>query len=310
VTPFHRGEQAAQERLGVRDQLELHGRRVIRDFMPEQHRAFFAELPFVVVGSLDREGQPWASLLPGPPGFASSLDPRHLDLRAAPLAGDPLADNLAVGAPLGVLGIQPSTRRRNRMNGTIDALAAGRASVRVRQSFGNCPKYIQARTVQFVEGPLDPPVVSRTDRLDPAMRALAGVADTFYLASSFDPADPAGGVDVSHRGGKPGFVRVDGNTLTVPDLIGNFYFNTIGNLLVHPRAGLLFIDFARGDRLHVAADAEIVWQGPEVDRHAGAQRLLRFHVREVRSVAGPLPLRFGPPSLSPFLGGDAGATSG
>jgi len=121
----------------------------------------------------------------------------------------------------------------------------------------------------------------------------------------------AGGVDVSHRGGKPGFVRVDDDgTLTMPDLAGNFFFNTLGNIAVNPRAGLLFIDFDNGDLLYLAVNAEIVWHGPEVRAFEGAQRLLRMHVTAMRRVEASLPLRWGPASLSPVLAAQAiGRTS-
>ena len=56
-SPFHRGEQKIQTRLGVRDKMEALGRRVIRDFMPEQHQEFFAQLPLLMVGTVDACGR-------------------------------------------------------------------------------------------------------------------------------------------------------------------------------------------------------------------------------------------------------------
>jgi hypothetical protein len=79
----------------------------------------------------------------------------------------------------------------------------------------------------------------------------------------------------------------------VPDFIGNFLFNTLGNLLVHPAAGLLFIDFERGDLMWLQAQGEVVWDGEEVSAYAGAQRLLKLRITGGRRVAGALPLRFG-----------------
>jgi uncharacterized protein len=85
-------------------------------------------------------------------------------------------------------------------------------------------------------------------------------------------------------------------------IAGNFFFNTLGNLTVNPRAGLLFIDFATGDLLYLTVDAEIIWEGEEVDAFEGAERLLRFRVREARRVTDSLPLRWGEARLSPVLG--------
>ena len=83
---------------------------------------------------------------------------------------------------------------------------------------------------------------------------LYEAADTFFVAS----AHPRRGTDVSHRGGDPGFVRMlDDHTLRVPDYAGNSMFNTLGNLHVNPRAGLLFVDFDRWRTLQLTGTATI-----------------------------------------------------
>ncbi|UUZ65065.1 pyridoxamine 5'-phosphate oxidase family protein [Polaromonas sp. P1-6] len=304
---FHEGERAVQERVGVRDRLAQLGPRVIRDFMPDQHREFFGQLPFVIAGTVDSNGQPWASVLAALPGFIRSPDPQQLLLPARPLPADPLQDTLANGAAIGLLGIEPHTRRRNRLNGVVQGLSDAGFSVQVSQSFGNCPKYIQAREPVYVDGPhSSKPAVHKGAQLDEAARRMIEAADTLFIATAYADdrvdAGPAGGVDVSHRGGKPGFVRVDvDGTLTMPDFLGNFFFNTLGNIAVNPRAGLLFIDFDSGDLLYLAVTAEIVWEGPELQAFAGAQRLLRFKVQAMKRVEASLPLRWGPAELSPVL---------
>jgi predicted pyridoxine 5'-phosphate oxidase superfamily flavin-nucleotide-binding protein len=324
---FHAGEQAVQTRAGMRERLEPVGHKLIRDFMPEQHRELFEALPMLIVGSLDARRRPWASALVGRPGFLRSPDPRTLRVHARPLRGDPLEAQLAVGAPLGLLGIELATRRRNRMNGVVFDATPGAFSVRVQQSFGNCPKYIQARTESWVAAPESfyaPRALEREGRtLSAEATALIRRADTFFIASANPDAatatgDASRGVDVSHRGGRPGFVRVtdasEGTVLTVPDFEGNYLFNTLGNLALDPHAGLLFVDFERGDLLGLTGEVEILWDGPEVDAFAGARRLLRLRIQEGWSVAGALPLRFSRPKPSPHLEGtgrwdEAGATT-
>lgn len=305
ASTFHEGEIALQERAGSRAKLAEIGPRVIRDHMPDQHREFFSQLPFVLVGTVDAQGQPWASVLAGEPGFVTSPDPRLLVVRARPLAHDPLAGNLAEGAAIGLLGIEPHTRRRNRLNGRVTGRHAGGFDVEVGQSFGNCPKYIQARRPEFVSTVDEPRPAQLLAALDPAARGLLAHADTFFIATAHPQAGrgdaPALGVDVSHRGGKPGFVRVEGAALTVPDFIGNAFFNTLGNLAVNPRCGLLFMDFDTGDLLHVQARAEIVHEGPDVEAFQGAQRLMRFHVESALRLPAALPLRWGVAELSPVL---------
>lgn len=307
---FHEGERAVQSRVGaaVRARMAEIGPRVIRDFMPDQHREFFEQLPFVVAGTVDAAGQPWASVLAQPPGFIHSPDARHLLLRAQPLAGDPLQGTLVDGAAIGLLGIEPHTRRRNRMNGIVRGTDASGFAVELSQSFGNCPKYIQAREPVYVERPTSSagPVVHASAQLNDAARRMIEQADTLFIATAYagdgEQAGRAGGVDVSHRGGKPGFVRVEADgTLTVPDFVGNYFFNTLGNLVVNPRAGLLFIDFDTGDLLYLAVTADIVWDGAQVQSFAGAQRLMRFKVQSMRLVESSLPLRWGEAELSPVL---------
>jgi predicted pyridoxine 5'-phosphate oxidase superfamily flavin-nucleotide-binding protein len=312
AAPFHAGERALQAQAGSREQMAVAGPRVIRDYMPDQHREFFAQLPFVVVGSLDATLQPWASVLAAPAGFAHSPDAAHLRIDALPAAGDPLAAQLAEGAPLGLLGIEPHTRRRNRMNGTVESLDATGFMLQVQQSFGNCPRYIQAREPVFMPTRTGNASVQWLDALDLDAQRLIGSADTLFIATAYPDEAAAGdeadarshGVDVSHRGGRPGFVRVDeGGVLTVPDFNGNRFFNTLGNLLAHPRAGLLFIDYDNGELLHVAATAQIVLDGPELAEFEGAERLLRLHVEHALRRPVALPLRWGDAQLSPHLAG-------
>ena len=305
---FHEGERAVQARAGVRERLRQLGPQVIRDYMPEQHRQFFTQLPFLLAGSTDAHDQPWVSVLVGKPGFVSSPAERRLRIQARPLAGDPLSPGwpgrrsggIAPGMAIGLLGIEPHTRRRNRMNGVVDAIDAGGFEVTVQQSFGNCPKYIQARKPEYLpaRATQHAAAVQEASRLDLAARALVQRADTFFIAS----AHPSGAVDVSHRGGPPGFLRIrDDGLLVVPDYAGNNFFNTLGNLVVNPRAGLLFIDYETGDCLHLAVRATIDWDPVETAAVAGAKRLLRLEVIRVRRVQAWLPLRWGRVEMSPHL---------
>ena len=294
ASPWHAGERLLQTRIGVAERMAQIGPKVIRDYMPDQHRAFFAQLPFVVMGTVDAQGDPWAGVLEGEPGFAVSPDPHTLSVAAAPDADDPLRAGLNLGQPVGLLGIELHTRRRNRMNGRVAAWDGQRFDVAVTQSFGNCPQYIQARDFSFSRPPSLRVATAQaeTSQLDDAARALIRASDTFFVASYVDSDVGGRAVDVSHRGGKPGFVRVDGNVLTIPDFSGNRFFNTLGNLTANPRAGLMFIDFERGDVLQVSGRAEVVLDSPEIQTFAGAERLWRVHVRRVVRRPGALALRW------------------
>lgn len=292
-SPFHSGEIELQRKLGVAERMEKFGRQVIRDFMPDQHRTFFAQLPFLVAGTVDAAGDVWATLIAGQPGFAQSPDPRLLTIAAALDPADPALSGLAQGRAIGLLGIELDTRRRNRMNGTIAALEETGLSIAVEQSFGNCPQYIQTRSWHMADPDpaADPP--EHLDALDPAARAMIEAADTFFVASYVDLPGGQRQVDASHRGGKPGFVRIDAEgTLTIPDFAGNLHFNTLGNLLANPRAGLLFVDFATGDMLHLTGETAVILDSPDIAAFQGAERLWTFTPRKLVRRRAALPLRF------------------
>jgi hypothetical protein len=282
-------------------QTDRQGRAVIRPAFPAQHAAFYAQLQTLYVGGVDDSGQPWATVLcaaDGTPGFATCPDARTLRCAAAPGADDPLAACLSrPGAALALLGLEHHTRRRNRANGRLAArLPGGGFDMRLQQAFGNCPQYIAARvfTPASPAPPAPPPEAApaapaplRSGALSSDAAALVAAADTCFIATAARPddaSDPTAGCDVSHRGGRPGFVRVSadgggGQRLEMPDFAGNGHFNTLGNLALEPRCGLLFIDWASGDVLHVAGEAAVLWDGPAVAAFAGAQRLLRVSVR-------------------------------
>ncbi|NEQ53771.1 MAG: flavin-nucleotide-binding protein [Leptolyngbya sp. SIO3F4] len=303
ASPFHEGELAIQARMGAQERMDKLGRRMIREFMPEQHRQFFAQLPYVIVGTVDAAKRPWASILVGQPGFLSSSDERTLHISAHHLMGDPLANTLTDGIDIGFLGIELHTRRRNRVNGVVTEVNADKFKVAVQQSFGNCPKYIQARQFELVNVTSTVSVHEVTD-LSTSERALITGADTFFIATAYqtESAGLASGVDVSHRGGKPGFVRIDDDgTLTVPDFAGNCHFNTFGNIELNPRTGLLFVDFVQGDLLYLTGTASVIWDGPEVAAYQGAERLLQFKLESGYRVEESLPLRWTEPKFSPFL---------
>lgn len=312
TSPFHDGEIDIQKRLGVAEKMDAVARRSMRDFMPAQHREFFAQLPFLIVGSVEPNGQPHASILAKPPGFIRSPSERELVIQALPPETDPLRHRLWPEAPLGLLGIELQTRRRNRANGRIGKVWDSGFSFEVDQSFGNCPKYIQARSPVFGESGVAlraNPRIQRSGKLEPAMRDLVRRADTFFIATAHPSAAMNGqgiyGVDVSHRGGKPGFVEIDSDgVLTVPDYRGNFFFNTLGNLNLNPRAGLLFIDFKGGDLLYLTATAAIIWSAPQVERYEKAERLMRLQITSATRLEAVLPWHWTEAQLSPHLTGD------
>jgi uncharacterized protein len=241
--PWFDGEIAARRLVGAPEIAP-----VIRTALTDQHRDFFARLPTVFVAGIDAAGHPVASILRGAPGFIQSLDPKRLEIAAAFAEGEALSRE--PGAPFGLIGVDFAARRRNRVNGRIVAADADRLSMAVDEAFGNCPKYI-APQAGFADGGSGR--WEALPHLDAAARAVIESAETFFIATRGPD-----GVDMSHRGGPPGFVRIgDDGALAVPDFPGNNYFNTFGNLLHDPRAALLFPDFRHGGALHLSGEASL-----------------------------------------------------
>jgi predicted pyridoxine 5'-phosphate oxidase superfamily flavin-nucleotide-binding protein len=274
---FHGGEIEVQARLLAREDAERVGR-IIASEIPSTVRPLLRGQRMAVAASLDERYRPWASLLTGPAGFIQAVDDHLLRVAVVPPPGDPLAVNLRARPELGLLVIDPRTRRRLRFNGR-GLLSSDGLFLRANEVYGNCPKYIQKRRlVGEREG--EAGEVRRSSSLDERTRALVAGADTFFIASWH----PGGGADASHRGGRPGFVRVlDDTTLEFPDYPGNSMFNSLGNLVGHSRVGLLFVDFERGDLLQLTGRAQVLWE---------PRTVVRVALEEVRETPGGSSLRF------------------
>jgi len=280
---YHAGEIGIQERLGVRD--EADGlRRILREEIPQNAAAVLAVQRLAIAATVDAARRPWASLLTGPEGFIAAVDAQLLRL-AVPAGGDALLRaNLEACADLGLLVLDPYTRLRLRLNGRGMLTPEG-IYLLVSQVYGNCQKYIQKRRIVSEPGAA-PGVTRSAGSLDLRQQALLARADTLFLATW----DPDGGADASHRGGRPGFVTVlDERRVEFPDYPGNKMFNSLGNIARHPRAGLLFADFATGDLLQLTGTARLVGE---------TSLALRIEVEEVRETPAAAGLRM--ELLEPF----------
>ncbi|HKR92831.1 pyridoxamine 5'-phosphate oxidase family protein [Novosphingobium sp.] len=300
ASPWHHGELALQRRLGVEQRMEEAGRRMVRDHLIEQHREFFPLLPMVVLGSVDPSGDAWATLRDGRPGFLHAPDPARLSVELERDFADSAEAGMEDGSAIGLLGIDLGTRRRNRLNGTLRRRAGG-FDLAVGHSFGNCPKYIQLRRVRFLREPQTPSLTApeESTTLHGAARVLVEQADTFFVASFID-REGERQVDVSHRGGRAGFVRVDEEgRLVIPDFVGNRFFNTLGNIMLNPRAGLTFPDFATGGLLQMTGDAELLFDPPEDRSVEGAERYWRFNPRRIIWRVDALAVRYDLEEWSP-----------
>jgi uncharacterized protein len=286
---FHEGERAVQRRAGAERMAAQVGRNIV-SFVPAEFGAFLSRQPFVVVASQDQDGRGWASLIAGRAGFARALDDRQILLAGLPAPADPLEGALErPPAGIGVLAIEFSTRQRIRLNGVAQPTGEG-ILLTVAEAFGNCPKFIQRRLPAGQLTGSAPASHRKSAALDARQAALVGRADTFFIAS----AHPERGADASHRGGRPGFVEVadGGRRLTFPDYSGNRMFQTLGNLAVNPRTGLLFINWETGSTLQLSGRARIVWDAHALKSRPGAERLVQVRLDAVHEHERAIPARW------------------
>ncbi|WP_426449491.1 pyridoxamine 5'-phosphate oxidase family protein [Paenibacillus sp. S-38] len=299
---FHEGELRMQEEAGVLEPARRVGGS-IRDWIPEPAKAFLEEQPLIIAGADAGDGRVWASPLCGEPGFLSAPDERSARIGALLPPEDPLAASVQPGLRVGLLAIEFATRRRMRLNGTVREVGEDGFTVGAEQVYANCPKYIQARIVEPAGSKSlaqrqsgDGLLIGR--ELTERQAEWLSSADTFFIATRH----PREGADVSHRGGPPGFIRVENRrTLRFPDYAGNAMFNTLGNLWSAPEAGLLFLDFERGDVLQLTGRGAVEPTADSRPAFAGAERVVRFDVEEVRQWRGSLRWKWRFRGYSPFL---------
>ena len=293
---YHEGEVAVQSRVGVGSD-GLGAQDMYRPTMGAGVQHFLAAQQVSVLSSMDLDGLVWASLRSGPPGFLHAVDPQTVEVGGYSHPYDPVLQNLTQQSPAGMLVINLAARHRVRLNGVAQVDAAGGIRLVVNQVYGNCPQYIQAREVKS-QGALSSLPSHRAKQLDEELRSWVERSDTFFLAT----AHPESGLDASHRGGKPGFVRVeDERHLVFPDYSGNNMFNSLGNISSYPKAGLLFPDFDSGAGLQLSGAAKVLWDDSRTAEFPGARRLVAFEIERVLVLPQATLLEFEFQGYSPHL---------
>jgi predicted pyridoxine 5'-phosphate oxidase superfamily flavin-nucleotide-binding protein len=292
---FHAGELLVQRRAGVtEDAARLAGmlRPAQLDGAPAR---WLAARTFAVLTARGADGRLWTAPLLGAPGFLQATG-STLRVAAVPDARGPLAA-AKVGGPVGLIAVEFAARRRFRVNGLLAGLDQRGLVIEADQAYGNCPAYISRRGLEIsLGGARDQGVqAAAADALTGDQRRLVAHADTFFLGT----VHPERGADTSHKGGRPGFVRVEPDgSLWWADYPGNNMFNSFGNLVEDPEVALLFLDFTGGRALHVSGAAELDWVAPGAPGDEGLTGR-RVRVRPRRVVELDLGLRAGAVEPSP-----------
>jgi len=295
---FHSGELHLQKKSGVNIMADKMSKMMISDSLTDQHQIFFNSLNSLYIASIDEHGKPWASILVANPGFMNTVDKTHLNIQVNPFSGDKLSENITHNKHLGLLGLEHHTRRRNRAAGELVRFNETGMLVKISQAFGNCPKYIQARKINILNS-INKITESDTEvfyQMNDACKKVIEQADTFYIAS-YQPGEDKPGADISHRGGKPGFVKIiNKDTLIFDDYSGNNLFMTLGNIASYPYAGLLFIDYKKNIFWQLQCQAEII-ETPD-NKHT---RQVRLTVNQVRKLLPELSIKWEFIDYSRFL---------
>jgi predicted pyridoxine 5'-phosphate oxidase superfamily flavin-nucleotide-binding protein len=282
----HEGEHRVQQRANV-DRGDW-GTASVSAEIPAVAADFLRQQRMIFIGAVDAEGAVWATMLAGPPGFAEPLDQRTIVVNDLPGPEDPLRDVVARDTEVGMLAMEPRTRRRMRVNGRSHH-DDGRLVVHTGQVYANCPKYIQSRDLQPDDGTETPSPARTTAELTVEQQRWISGADTFVVATHA----PGHGADVSHRGGNTGFIDVRSpQHLVWPDYAGNEMYMTLGNLELTPACGLLFVDWDHGHSLQLTGQARTDWDADHAASVPGAQRLVEYQVDQVVQIDHASPLRW------------------
>jgi NAD(P)H-flavin reductase len=271
--------------------------------------------PLISVGTLDKDGRPWTTLLGGETPLSQPLGGGIIGLRTPVIARyDPVVEALVGGEAKGEvvreegkgrmisgLTIDLQSRKRVKLFGRMIAGALskkddGEAAVvemqvvlKVEQSLGNCPKYLNKKKIEPAIS--NPRLVSDSTRLSPQAVELIAKADLFFISSSNQDQD----MDTNHRGGPTGFIRVSQDASTTvlywPEYSGNRLYQTLGNLQINPVAGICIPDFDTGDMLFLTGTTQVL-----MHEHAAAvlprsNLCVRLTITAARFVSQALPFR-------------------
>jgi hypothetical protein len=301
--PFHSGELMVQERAGQAAAAWRNSSAISGNVMAGA-RPFLRLQPMIVLSSSDEESAVWASVVFGRPGFLAAEDGATLDIdlnQALIDPHDPVWANILRQKRLGSLVIELASRRRIRINGDGRLDENFHLTIEVEESFPACPKYITRRHVRIAsfEGPTadaapSTPGAESTE----ALFASIAKADTMFVATR----SAEGGYDVSHRGGLPGFLKVTGPlTIQWPEYPGNGMFNTLGNLVHNPEAGVAIPDFERGRVLQLTGRAVTLWdQSDPAKITGGTHRFVELTISRWHELPLPSNLRAEFLDYSPF----------
>lgn len=283
--------------------------------------------PLVALGTLDDEGRPWTTVWGGERGFARPVAEGVLGLKSAvDKTYDPVykafwesssdksdgPDEEGIVRPEGgkmmsALSIDLETRDRVKLAGRLIAGADIRGlesevqlAFHVEESLGNCPKYINKKTLETVIPQPELVPGGPGGMLPPEAVSLIEKADMFFLSSTNGVS-----MDTNHRGGPRGFIRilkndVDGVELVYPEYSGNRLYQSLGNLKVNPLIGIVIPDYTTSDALYLTGRTTILLGKQASDVLPRSNIAVKITLSASRLVKASLPFRGTPDEPSPY----------
>ncbi|KIW12688.1 hypothetical protein PV08_09966 [Exophiala spinifera] len=323
--PWHEGELFFQRRIVDRGRSDP-----TTPFLAARYANWIQQYPALAMGTLDDNGNPWCTvwgtnLVP----FVKPVAQSVLGVQATVDASfDPVVQAICRNnfdmknnncgtadkeMEMGGVSIHLEERARVKLAGQItaatlkrlsanrDVLVGGRSEgaagelhliVRIDQSLGNCPKYLNKKHI--VAHIPRPKLLSTSPHLPQKAIEVVHNADAFFIASSHKHRD----MDCNYRGGPPGFIRIvqpddseEASTIVWPEYSGNALYQTLGNLRVTPQAGLVIPNFETGDVLYVTGNTKVLLGTEASNVIAKSTVAVALMVTDAKLVENGLPFR-------------------
>jgi len=250
---FHEGEYHIQETMGVRKDSDALSS-MIQNKLPFIAKGFLRELKFCVLTLSIKEDDIYSATVYNDSGFIDILDDSTILINLNKKSYIPPSYLKNNDLTIGFLGIDFEQAMRIRVNGKAKILN-NKILLSINEAYANCPKYIKKRIhVESKNKPLFQHII-KNNTITKEFKDVLSNTDTFFLASLHKKK----GADISHKGGKEGFVKVISSTkLQFTDMPGNNLFNSLGNIHINSSVNLLFIDFINNDTYLFIGNASII----------------------------------------------------
>lgn len=221
-------------------------------------KEFVAGADLILLAVLDRDGMLRFTVISGKPPLVTSINSRN-DVNSRFLINSISVESIS--GFYGGLAISMANARRVRINGQLIKNNIG-TELETKETFTLCKKYIAPTIALGEKQHLGPVSRDQISIHDPWLNNMVTKSETAFLASISPDEKP----DVAHRGGPPGFLKVDAETqqLSWQEFVGDGIFKSAGNIRAKSKLTLLLPDFESGDGIEITGQG--VYQNLRFDK--------------------------------------------